>query len=91
MEKLLDTGKVKTVGVPTSPPILSPNYGLTAPSYRRQTKCNCIRAFLKLKAFCEEKGILLTAHTPLGRAESKVFVELETIVDISKSPSVLLS
>ncbi|KAG9220633.1 hypothetical protein CCMSSC00406_0003732 [Pleurotus cornucopiae] len=87
MEKLLATGKVKTIGVS--------NFSVKTLS-ELLPRCTVIPAInqvqlhpclpqVELKAFCEEKGILLTAYTHLGRAESKVLLEHETIVDISKS------
>ncbi|GLB37387.1 putative aado keto reductase [Lyophyllum shimeji] len=96
MEKLLETGKVKAIGVS--------NF-----SVRTLTEllphCNVIPATnqvemhpclpqVELKQFCEEKGILLTAYSPLGRSTT-FFTEpsVEAVADaLSVSPAqVILS
>jgi len=70
MEKLLETGKVKAVGVS--------NFSIKTLSHLLQ-HCKVVPATNQvemhpcwpqedLKAFCEEKGILLTAYSPLGRS-----------------------
>ncbi|KAL4268711.1 NADP-dependent oxidoreductase domain superfamily protein [Pleurotus pulmonarius] len=87
MEKLLDTGKVKTIGVSnfsvkTLTELLP--HCTVIPAINQVQLHPCLPQ-VELKAFCEEKGIILTAYTPLGRAESRVLLEHETIVDISKS------
>lgn len=68
MEKLLETGKVKTIGVS--------NFSIKTLS-ELLPHCKVVPAINQveahpcwpqesLRAFCEQKGILLTAYSPLG-------------------------
>ncbi|KAL1746183.1 NADP-dependent oxidoreductase domain-containing protein [Schizophyllum fasciatum] len=74
MEKLLDTGKVKTIGVS--------NFSVKTLS-RLLPHCKVVPAVNQvemhpclpqneLNAFCGEKGILLTAYSPLGRTKTLI-------------------
>ncbi|KAF7428158.1 hypothetical protein PC9H_007379 [Pleurotus ostreatus] len=83
----LPSGKVKTIGVSNfsvkTLTELLPH--CTVIPATNQVQLHPCLPQVELKAFCEEKGILLTAYTPLGRAESKVLLEHKTIIDITKS------
>ncbi|KAF5345341.1 hypothetical protein D9758_008429 [Tetrapyrgos nigripes] len=69
MEKLLETGKVKSIGVSNfsikSLEILLPHCS-TVPAVN-QVECHPCLPEHELKAYCESKGILLTAWSPLGQ------------------------
>ncbi|THH13900.1 hypothetical protein EW146_g6369 [Bondarzewia mesenterica] len=69
MEKLVDTGKVKSIGVSNfSIKILSqllPHCKII-PAINQVEMHPCLPQ-TGLKSFCEERGILLTAYSPLGR------------------------
>ncbi|KAF9807466.1 hypothetical protein IEO21_08214 [Rhodonia placenta] len=69
MEKLLDTGKVKSIGV-SNFSIKTLNEILphcTVVPVTNQVELHpCLPSF-ELQQFCEEKGILLTAYSPLGQ------------------------
>ncbi|KAF7428157.1 hypothetical protein PC9H_007378 [Pleurotus ostreatus] len=94
MEKLLDTGKVKTIGVSNfsvkTLTELLPH--CTVIPATNQVELHPCLPQAELKVFCEEKGILLTAYTPLGAhlraGRSKVLLEHETVGDIAKSLSI---
>lgn len=68
MEKLLETGKVKSIGVSNfSIKTLSellPHVKVVPVT--NQVEMHPCLPQEDLKAFCEEKGILLTAYSPLG-------------------------
>ncbi|TFY55276.1 hypothetical protein EVG20_g9379 [Dentipellis fragilis] len=69
MEKLLDTGKVKSIGV-SNFSINTLNQLLPHCKVIPATNQVELHPFLPqpdLKAFCEERGILLTAYSPLGQ------------------------
>ncbi|KAI0918877.1 hypothetical protein AcV5_001943 [Taiwanofungus camphoratus] len=69
MEKLLETGKVKSIGV-SNFSVKTLNELLphctVVPATNQVELHPCLPSF-ELKAFCDEKGILLTAYSPLGR------------------------
>ncbi|KAF9264021.1 Aldo/keto reductase [Marasmius fiardii PR-910] len=69
MEKLLDTGKVKTIGVSNfsikTLQILLPHCSVIPAT--NQVELHPFLPCISFKKFCEEKGILLTAYSPLGR------------------------
>ncbi|PCH36735.1 Aldo/keto reductase [Wolfiporia cocos MD-104 SS10] len=69
MEKLLETGKVKSIGVSnfsvkTLNEILA--HASVIPATNQVEIHPCLPSF-ELQEFCEQKGILLTAYSPLGR------------------------
>ncbi|CCM04387.1 uncharacterized protein FIBRA_06562 [Fibroporia radiculosa] len=69
MEKLVETGKVKSIGVSnfsikTLNEILP--HASIIPVTNQVEIHPCLPSF-ELQKFCEEKGILLTAYSPLGR------------------------
>jgi glycerol 2-dehydrogenase (NADP+) len=70
MEALLDTGKVKSIGVS--------NYGIPilekllseakiVPAVNQMEAHPCLPQ-IRLKEYCESKGILLEAYSPLGES-----------------------
>ncbi|TFY60908.1 hypothetical protein EVG20_g7250 [Dentipellis fragilis] len=72
MEKLLDTGKVKSIGV-SNFSLKTLNQLLPHCKVVPATNQVELHPYLpqhELKAFCEERGILLTAYSPLGQRPS---------------------
>ncbi|EPQ53934.1 aado/keto reductase [Gloeophyllum trabeum ATCC 11539] len=90
MEKLLETGKVKSIGVSNfSIKTLSellPHVSIVPAT--NQVELHPCLPQNELKAFCESKGILLTAYSPLGRPLAKgsppIFFQDETILSVAK-------
>ncbi|KAF7375875.1 aldo/keto reductase [Mycena sanguinolenta] len=84
MEKLLETGKVKSIGVSNfsikTLEQLLPHCSIIPAT--NQVELHPCLPQTKLKAFCEDRGILLTAYSPLGR--STTFMEDTTIKDIAE-------
>ncbi|KAL0568623.1 hypothetical protein V5O48_013359 [Marasmius crinis-equi] len=72
MEKLLATGKVKTLGVSNfsikTLGTLLPHSSVVPAT--NQVELHPFLPSVALKAFCEEKGILLTAYSPLGNSRT---------------------
>ncbi|KAI0325310.1 Aldo/keto reductase [Cubamyces sp. BRFM 1775] len=69
MEKLLDTGKVRSIGVSNFSiklleVLLRESDVVPATN---QVECHPCLPSVDLKLWCEEKGILITAYSPLGR------------------------
>jgi len=84
MEELLETGKVKALGVSnfsikTLTQLLS-RCNIT-PTVNQVEMHPCLPQ-KELKAFCDEKGIILTGYSPLGRF--KTLIENETISAIAQ-------
>ncbi|RDB25193.1 Glycerol 2-dehydrogenase (NADP(+)) [Hypsizygus marmoreus] len=84
MEKLLRSGKVKTIGVSnfsvkTLNELLPHCTIIPAPNQVEMHPC---LPQTELKKFCDEKGILLTAYSPLGR--STVFFDEPIIKAIAE-------
>jgi len=84
MEKLLDTGKVKSIGVSnfsikTLSALLA--HCKVVPVINQVEMHPCLPQE-GLKSFCEEKGILLTAYSPLGQSSTFLF-ELPVINQIA--------
>jgi len=79
MEKLLKTGQVKTIGVSNfsiqTLEQLLPHCSIVPAT--NQVELHPCLPQSELKAYCEAKGILLTAYSPLGR--STTFMEDKTI------------
>ncbi|KAG6920012.1 hypothetical protein DXG01_010080 [Tephrocybe rancida] len=70
MEKLVETGKVKSIGV-SNFSVKTLNELLphcTIVPVTNQVEMHPCLPQIELKRFCEEKGILLTAYSPLGRS-----------------------
>jgi len=71
MEALLETGKVKSIGV-SNFSIKTLNEILpdctVVPATNQVELHPCLPSF-ELQTFCEDKGILLTAYSPLGRPQ----------------------
>ncbi|KAJ8076888.1 hypothetical protein PM082_001311 [Marasmius tenuissimus] len=69
MEKLLVSGKVRSIGVSNFSPrtlqVLLPHCTIIPAT--NQVELHPFLPSVALKTFCEEKGILLTAYSPLGR------------------------
>ncbi|KDQ55067.1 hypothetical protein JAAARDRAFT_37592 [Jaapia argillacea MUCL 33604] len=89
MEKLLDTGKVKSIGVSNfSIKTLSAllPHCTTIPAIN-QVELNPCLPQEELKAFCEEQGIVLTAYCPLGQS-NRIFLKDADIVKIAESHTV---
>ncbi|KAF8178540.1 Aldo/keto reductase [Mycena galopus ATCC 62051] len=84
MEKLLETGQVKTIGVSNfsikTLQELWPHCSVK-PATNQVEMHPCLPQ-TELKAYCESKGILLTAYSPLGR--STTFMENKTIQEVGK-------
>ncbi|KAK7032411.1 hypothetical protein VNI00_013159 [Paramarasmius palmivorus] len=85
MEKLVDTGKVKAIGVSN---FSIKNLEILLPHCKIIPATNQVEAhpYLpnhELKAYCESKGILLTAYSPLGQPRPDVPVGLFDDSDIS--------
>ncbi|KAA1470661.1 Aldo/keto reductase [Dentipellis sp. KUC8613] len=86
MEKLLDTGKVKSIGVSnfsikTLTQLLPHCKVIPATN---QVELHPFLPQLDLKAFCEEHGILLTAYSPLGQPHP----EKESIPALFADPTI---
>ncbi|KAF9464290.1 Aldo/keto reductase [Collybia nuda] len=83
MEKFVETGKVKTIGVSNfsvkTLKKLIPHCSII-PATNQVESHPCLPQN-DLKTFCEEKGILLTAYSPLGR--SATFFSEPTITRIA--------
>ena len=70
MEKLLETGKVRSIGVSNfSVKLLETllNETTVVPAVNQVEMHPCLPYF-DLKKYCDEKGIVLTAYSPLGDA-----------------------
>jgi len=84
MEKLLQTGQVKTIGVSNfsikTLEQLLPHCSIIPAT--NQVELHPCLPQNELKAYCEAKGILLTGYSPLGR--SKTFIEDYTITDLAE-------
>ena len=68
MEKLLETGKVRAIGVSNfSVKLLEVllEEASIVPATNQVELHPCLPSF-ELKKYCEEKGIILTAYSPLG-------------------------
>jgi len=75
MEKLLDTGKVKSIGVSnfsikTLTELLA--HAKVVPATNQVEINPCLPQF-ELQKFCEEKGILITAYSPFGQSNPLFF------------------
>ncbi|KAI0070558.1 Aldo/keto reductase [Panus rudis PR-1116 ss-1] len=72
MEKLLDTGKVRAIGVSNfslkTLQVLLPHCKVV-PAINQVELQPCLPS-LKLKKYCEDNGIILTAFSPLGKCSS---------------------
>jgi len=85
MEKLLDTGKVKSIGV-SNFSIKTLNELLphcaVIPATNQVEIHPCLPSF-ELQEFCESKGILLTAYSPFGQNSDLIMKnpELQSIAD----------
>jgi len=81
MEKLLPTGKVKSIGVSNfsikTLKELLPHCNVI-PVTNQVELHPCLPSF-ELKTFCEDKGILLTAYSPLGQGQSVFFTEPDIV------------
>ncbi|KZT27226.1 Aldo/keto reductase [Neolentinus lepideus HHB14362 ss-1] len=93
MEKLLETGKVKTIGVSnfsikTLTQLLADCDVIPATN---QVELHPCLPSNELKAFCESKGIVLTAYSPLGRptitGTPPIFFNDKTIASIAQNNS----
>ncbi|KZP11453.1 aado/keto reductase [Athelia psychrophila] len=86
MEKLLATGKVKSIGVSnfsikTLTTLLA---SCTVVPAVNQVELHPCLPQDDLKAFCDSKGIHLTAYSPIGRGNVAVFTENSIIKSISE-------
>ncbi|KAI0687942.1 Aldo/keto reductase [Cerioporus squamosus] len=91
MEKLLGSGKVRAIGVSNfSVKLLETllEEASVVPAANQVELHPCLPSF-ELKAYCEGKGIVLTAYSPLGRPKEydgkPVFLTDEDVVRISKA------
>ncbi|KAF7321559.1 Aldo-keto reductase [Mycena kentingensis (nom. inval.)] len=87
MQKLLETGLVKAIGVSnfsikTLGALLEAEECTVTPAVNQVELHPCLPQD-DLKAFCEEKGILLTAYSPLGRSKT-FFAEHPLISELSE-------
>ncbi|EMD33053.1 hypothetical protein CERSUDRAFT_118128 [Gelatoporia subvermispora B] len=77
MEKLLQTGKVKSIGVSNfsikNLRELLPHCTVI-PATNQVELHPCLPSF-ELKAFCEERGIILTAYSPLGQGQTVLLTD----------------
>ncbi|KAJ7072596.1 NADP-dependent oxidoreductase domain-containing protein [Mycena amicta] len=84
MEKLLETGRVKSIGVSNfsikNLEILLPHCAVIPVT--NQVELHPCYPQNELKAYCESKGINLTAYSPLGR--STIFFEHPTIKSLAE-------
>ncbi|KAJ7350394.1 aldo/keto reductase [Mycena albidolilacea] len=84
MEKLLETGQVKSIGVSNfsikTLEQLLPHCSIIPAT--NQVELHPCLPQNELKAFCEAKGILLTAYSPLGR--STIFMEDKMVQDVAE-------
>ncbi|KAI8981768.1 NADP-dependent oxidoreductase domain-containing protein [Mycotypha africana] len=92
MEKLLDTGKVKSIGVAN---FSIPNLERLLKTAKVVPAVNQIELHpylpqFKLVEFCKSKGIHCSAYSPLGSTQSTLF-EDETLGKIAKSYNVSLA
>ncbi|KAI0084600.1 Aldo/keto reductase [Irpex rosettiformis] len=75
MEKLLDTGKVKSIGVSNfsikNLEILLPHVKVVPVT--NQVEVHPFYPQFELQKYCEQKGILLTAYSPLGMGSPEFF------------------
>jgi len=89
IEKLLDTGKVRAIGVSnfsvTNLEILL-KHARVVP-VNNQVEMHPFLPQHELKKYCEEKGILLTAYSPLGRGHSLLLSD-PNVVKIAESHNV---
>lgn len=85
MEKLLTTGKVRSIGVSNfsikNLEILLPNINVVP--VVNQVELHPSLPQERLLAYCTEKGILLEAYCPLGQYNSPLFKD-ETILSVAK-------
>ncbi|KAG8952433.1 hypothetical protein FRC04_004493 [Tulasnella sp. 424] len=92
MEKLLDTGKVKAIGVSNfsikTLEVLLPQ-AKVVPAANQVQLHPCLPSF-DLLAYCAEKGIHVTAYTPLGRKDSPFFSD-DTIKSISEKHEITVA
>ncbi|PSS06486.1 hypothetical protein PHLCEN_2v3715 [Hermanssonia centrifuga] len=86
MEKLLETGKVKSIGVSNfsikTLEILLPHCSVI-PATNQVQLHPCLPQF-ELKEYCESKGILLTAYSPFGQ-NNQLFFKDADIIRIAES------
>ncbi|KAF7321543.1 Aldo-keto reductase [Mycena kentingensis (nom. inval.)] len=84
MEKLLETGRVKSIGVSNfsikTLDVLLPHC-VIMPATNQVEMHPCLPQN-ELKTYCESKGIPLTAYSPLGR--STIFLEHPTILGLAE-------
>ncbi|PIL30988.1 hypothetical protein GSI_05681 [Ganoderma sinense ZZ0214-1] len=90
MEKLLGTGKVRSIGVSNfSVALLEVLLKETTvvPAANQVEMHPCLPSF-ELKTYCDEKGIILTAYSPLGRPKEydgkPVFLEDADVLKIAQ-------
>ncbi|KAF8639508.1 hypothetical protein AX17_001413 [Amanita inopinata Kibby_2008] len=85
VEKLVETGKVKSIGVSNfsvkTLSTLLPHCKII-PAVNQVEMHPCLPQ-QELKAFCDERGILLTAYSPLGQTATSVFTESPIICAIA--------
>ncbi|TFK81028.1 Aldo/keto reductase [Polyporus arcularius HHB13444] len=91
MEKLLETGKVRAIGVSNfSVKLLELllKEASVVPATNQVEVHPCLPSF-ELKQYCEDKGIVLTAYSPLGRPKEydgkPVFLTDDDVVRIAKA------
>lgn len=92
MEKLLDTGKVKAIGVSNfsikTLEVLLPQ-AKVVPAVNQVQLHPCLPSF-DLLAYCAQKGIHVTAYSPLGRKDSPFFSD-DTIKSISDKHGITIA
>lgn len=85
MEKLLSTGKVKTIGVSNfsikTLEVLLPQATIV-PAVNQVQMHPCLPQH-DLLEYCTKKGIHVTAYTPLGRADSPFFSD-DTVLKVAE-------
>ncbi|GHJ83695.1 hypothetical protein NliqN6_0097 [Naganishia liquefaciens] len=89
MEKLVDTGKVKAIGVSNcSVPYLEEllKHAKIVPA-ANQCECHALNAELELADYCKSKGIVFEAYSPLGSSGSPLMKE-DVVLDIAKKNGV---
>ncbi|KAI1787821.1 Aldo/keto reductase [Ganoderma leucocontextum] len=91
MEKLLATGKVRSIGVSNFSVALLEvllNETTVVPAINQVEMHPCLPSF-ELKKYCDEKGIVLTAYSPLGRPKEydgkPVFLEDPDVIRIAQA------